>query len=87
MTWLDLGLLRLSQQRSLSTASPVEGRNLVVEARYAEGRVEKYPPFADELVSSGVDLIAAFDSQAVDAARLRSPAQRANLTRVRRGLV
>jgi len=46
-----------------------EGRNLVAEARYTEGHAEKYSLFADELASSGVDLIAAFDSQAVDAVR------------------
>jgi len=46
-----------------------EGRNLVVEARYTEGHAEKYAIFASELVAAGVDLIVAFDSQAVDAVR------------------
>jgi len=46
-----------------------EGRNLVVEARYTEGHAEKYAIFANELVAAGVDLIVAFDSQAVDAVR------------------
>ena len=46
-----------------------KGRNLVVEARYTEGHAEKYAIFANELVAAGVDLIVAFDSQAVDAVR------------------
>jgi len=46
-----------------------EGRNLVVESRYVQGEVAKYPAFANELVSARVELIIATDSQAVDAAR------------------
>ena len=46
-----------------------EGRNLVVEARYAEGRAEKYPIFADELVAARVEVIVATNSQAVEASR------------------
>lgn len=46
-----------------------EGRNLVVEGRYTEGRVEKVPAFASELVAAEVDVIVAGDSQAVDSVR------------------
>src|SRR5215468_1637828 len=34
-----------------------EGRNLVVERRYAEGHVERFPEFAAEMVRLGVDVI------------------------------
>ena len=46
-----------------------EGRNLVIEGRYSEGRVEKVPAFASELVAAGVDVIVAGDSLAVDSSR------------------
>lgn len=45
-----------------------EGRNLVVEGRYSEGRAEKYPDFVGELVSAKVEVILATNTQAVDAA-------------------
>src|SRR5262249_32147468 len=35
----------------------VEGRNLVIERRYAEGRLERYPALASELVALKVDAI------------------------------
>lgn len=35
----------------------VEGRNLVVERRYAEGRVERFQEFAEEMVRLNVDII------------------------------
>lgn len=35
----------------------VEGRNLVVERRYAEGRAERFPEFAAEMVRLKVDII------------------------------
>lgn len=53
----------------LKTRGWEEGRNLVVEARYSEGRAGKWSIFADELVSAGVDVIVATNSQAVDAVR------------------
>jgi len=37
----------------------VEGRNLVIERRYAEGRLERYPALASELVALKVDVIVA----------------------------
>jgi putative ABC transport system substrate-binding protein len=44
-----------------------EGRNLVVEARNAEGRAELYPARATELVALSPDVIVATNSQAVGA--------------------
>jgi putative tryptophan/tyrosine transport system substrate-binding protein len=35
----------------------VEGRNLIVERRYAEGRAERFPEFAAEMVRLKVDII------------------------------
>ena len=35
----------------------VEGRNLVVERRYSEGRAERFPEFADELVRLNLDML------------------------------
>jgi putative tryptophan/tyrosine transport system substrate-binding protein len=49
----------------------VEGSNLVVDARYPEGRSERLPGFAAELVAGGVDVIAAFGGLAVNAARIQ----------------
>jgi putative ABC transport system substrate-binding protein len=34
-----------------------EGRNLVVERRYAEGRAERFADFAEEMVRQKVDII------------------------------
>jgi len=47
----------------------VEGQNLVIEGRYAEGRAERFPVLAAELVDAGVDVIVASGSQATAAAR------------------
>ena len=37
----------------------VEGQNIVIEYRWAEGRLERFPSLADELVSLQPDLIVA----------------------------
>jgi putative ABC transport system substrate-binding protein len=47
----------------------VEGRNLEVERRYAEGRVERLPALAAELVQRHVNVIVAGGSAAVRAAQ------------------
>jgi putative ABC transport system substrate-binding protein len=47
----------------------VEGRNLAVERRYADGRVERLPALAAELVQRRVDVIVAGGSAAVRAAQ------------------
>jgi putative ABC transport system substrate-binding protein len=43
----------------------VEGKNLVIERRWTEGRIERFPPLAAELVSLKVDLIVAVSKPAV----------------------
>jgi putative ABC transport system substrate-binding protein len=47
----------------------VEGRNLVIEERYAEGRVDRLPALAEELVRLKVDVIAAGPTPPALAAR------------------
>jgi putative ABC transport system substrate-binding protein len=41
----------------------VEGRDFIVEWRFAEGRYERLGPFADELVRSEVDVIVALNTR------------------------
>lgn len=53
----------------LRTLGYAEGRNLVLERRYAETRPERLPELAAELVRARVDLIVTVGSQASRAAR------------------
>jgi putative ABC transport system substrate-binding protein len=43
----------------------VEGKNVVIERRFAEGRPERYPVLADQLVALGMDVIVASSEPAV----------------------
>jgi putative ABC transport system substrate-binding protein len=47
----------------------VEGQNIVIHYRYAEGRVDRLPDLAAELVRLKVDLIVSEGTQGVTAAR------------------
>jgi putative ABC transport system substrate-binding protein len=47
-------------RRSLEEAGYVEGRNLTIEYRYAEGQYDRLPALATDLVSRKVDLIMTF---------------------------
>lgn len=47
----------------------VEGRNLVFEFRYAEGRFDRFPKLAADLVQQRVDIIFAAGDQAIKAAK------------------
>src|SRR5438132_4364234 len=47
----------------------VEGQNIVIDYRYAEGRVGRLPDLAAELVRLKVDLIVSFGTQGVTAAK------------------
>src|SRR5262245_63117725 len=47
----------------------IEGKNLIIEYRYAKGQAERLPELTWELVNSKVDLIVATTSPAIRAAR------------------
>jgi ABC-type uncharacterized transport system substrate-binding protein len=47
----------------------VEGKNIVVEIRYAAGRLDRYPELAAELVNLKVDVIVTASAPAVQAVR------------------
>lgn len=61
----DIDLLR----KGLAERGYVEGTNLVIEARFAEGQLDRLPGFAAELVAAGVDVIAAYGGPPTSAAR------------------
>jgi putative ABC transport system substrate-binding protein len=58
--------------RGLRDLGWVEGRNMMIEARYTSGRQDLLPEVAGELVRAGVDVIVALSPLAVAAARKAS---------------
>ena len=54
---------------ALREAGYVEGQNLVLELRHAEGRVERLPALARELVALKPDIILATSNTAIEAAK------------------
>src|SRR6266446_722043 len=46
-----------SFQQGLHSLGYIEGKNIVIEYRYAEGKADRLPTLAEELVSLRVDLI------------------------------
>jgi putative tryptophan/tyrosine transport system substrate-binding protein len=56
-------------KEGLARLGYVEGSNLVIEARFAEGNLDGLPGFAAELVGLGVDVIAAYGGPPTRAAR------------------
>src|SRR5262245_30792610 len=44
-------------QQGLRNLGYIEGKNIVIEYRYAEGKADRLPKLAEELVSLKVDLI------------------------------
>ena len=55
--------------RNLRELGYVEGGNLVVERRYADGKLERLPGLARELVQLKVDVIVAVGGEGIQAAR------------------
>src|SRR5260370_32036365 len=55
--------------RKLQEHGYVEGRNLRLEARYAEGRDDRYPALAAELIALPVDIIVTWGTPAALAAK------------------
>ena len=60
-------------KRELARLGYVEGKNIVFEARFPEGQLERLPAFAAELVDLGVDVIATYGGPPTNAARKATP--------------
>jgi putative ABC transport system substrate-binding protein len=56
-------------QQGLRDLGYLEGKNIVLEYRYAEGKVERFPDLAAELVRSKVDIIVAVNEAGARAAK------------------
>jgi putative ABC transport system substrate-binding protein len=56
-------------RRAMQALGYVEGKNLVIEYRFAEGHDERYPAFAAELVALPADLIVTWGTPAAIAAK------------------
>jgi putative ABC transport system substrate-binding protein len=56
-------------KKKLNDLGHIEGRNLTIEYRFAQGRDELYPAFASELTSLPVDLIVTWGTPATFAAK------------------
>jgi len=65
----DRPLLLDAFRQRLRELGWVEGQNIVIDYRYAEGRVGRLPDLAAELVRLKVDLIVSFGTQGVTAAK------------------
>src|SRR5512137_2554268 len=71
-TAYDERMLAALRQR-LRELGFVEGRNLVIEWRYAEGKVERYPELAAELVRLNTDVVLLGNTPAARAVMAASP--------------
>src|ERR1700730_11701630 len=56
-------------KNDLARLGYIEGKNVVFEARFPEGQLDRLPGFAAELVSLGVDVIATYGGPPTNAAR------------------
>src|SRR5688500_15453354 len=56
-------------KKGLARLGYVEGTDIIVEPRFAEGKLDRLPGFAAELVAKGVDVIAAYGGPPSRAAR------------------
>jgi putative ABC transport system substrate-binding protein len=56
-------------QQGLRDVGYVEGRNLIIEARFAEGNYDRLPALAADLVRLKVDVIVAYSTPATQAAQ------------------
>src|SRR5437660_2938562 len=60
-------------RRGLGELGYVEGRNIIIELRFAEGQLDRVPGFAAELVRLDVDVIVAFGAVGVPAVQSLKP--------------
>jgi putative ABC transport system substrate-binding protein len=56
-------------RKDMAQLGYVEGTNVIYEARFPEGQLERLPGFATELVAMGIDVIATFGGPSTNAAR------------------
>ena len=67
-----LGHLAEAVRRGMQEVGYVEGQNLMIEYRWAEGHYDRLPALADDLVHRQVDVIMAGGNSAAQAARKAS---------------
>ena len=65
----DDQLFRQALPNQLRELGYVEGHNLLIERRYAEGRMERHRAFIDEFVRLKVDVIFAVGDQVIEMAK------------------
>jgi putative ABC transport system substrate-binding protein len=70
VTGVDRATLASAVKHSLQELGYVEGKNIAFFARSADGKVERLPGLAAELVALGVDVIVTGGSEATRAAKL-----------------
>ena len=56
-------------QQGLRDLGYVEGKNILIEHRYAEGRLDRMPAFVNEFVQQKVDVIVASNNVVIRAAK------------------
>ena len=63
------GIVSKEFKQELRELGYVEGQNIVIEARFAEGKIDRFPQFAAELVRLKVDVIVTRSTPAARAAK------------------
>ena len=61
-------------RRGLRELGYIEGQNIIIETRYADGRQERLPELAAELLLVKMHIIASATTQAIQAVRRADPA-------------
>jgi hypothetical protein len=61
-------------RRGLRELGYIEGQNIIIEVRYADGRQERLPELAADLLRLKMDIIASATTQAIQAVRRADPA-------------
>jgi putative ABC transport system substrate-binding protein len=69
LRFVEVPVLDEAFRKGLRELGYIEGQNIRVEYRYAQGNIERLAEFAAELVNLKVDVIVAGSTQSIDAAR------------------